>query len=320
MRTKFTVTLDESRVRRTNSSCSLYPSFDAQMLTPTSWPNTSPAAPTHMVKAPLSSVDVLPAASPQPKANHPLLDTPSVQRATAGLQHQLGSFVLSIDGVWGRGHSLLETFDANAPDASGRRPDPQYQIVRVIESRGHSSYRGIEAGLTKSYTGGYSLSTAYTLSSAQRDTEDFDFVPQDSRHPEAERGPATSDVRHQLVGSGSADLPFGLQLGLVISIRSSPPYNITTGKDDNLDGTINDRPPGVGRNSARGSGFFELDARVVKMIGFGGARFELSAESFNLTNHANWSAYDGQQNSVTYLRPTAAGIARQVQLGANFKF
>lgn len=174
--------------------------------------------------------------------------------------------------------------------------------------------------MTKSYTGGYSLSTAYTLSSAQRDTEDFDFVPQDSRHPEAERGPATSDVRHQLVGSGSADLPFGLQLGLVISIRSSPPYNITTGKDDNLDGTINDRPPGVGRNSARGSGFFELDARVVKMIGFGGARFELSAESFNLTNHANWSAYDGQQNSVTYLRPTAAGIARQVQLGANFKF
>jgi hypothetical protein len=248
------------------------------------------------------------------------LETPYSQRVTAGVQQPFGSFAVSIDGVWGRGRNLLETFDTNAPDASGRRPDPRYQIVRVVESRGNSWYRGIEAGLTKRYSDGYSLSAAYTFSSAERDTEEFDFTPQDQRNPAAERGPATSDVRHQVVGSGSWDLPRGARLGLIVTVRSGAPYNVITGRDDNRDGTANDRPPGVRRNSARGAGFFQLDARLAKAFGIPHAQIELTAEGFNLTNHANWLAYNGNVLSETFGHPTAAGIPRQIQLGAHVRF
>jgi hypothetical protein len=248
------------------------------------------------------------------------LDTPSVQRATGGVQQSFGSLAVSIDAAWGRGRNLLVTFDANAPDASARRPDPRYQILRVVESRGHSWYRGLEAGLTKRYDDRCSLSVAYTLSSAERDTEEFDFTPQDQQNLAAERGPATSDVRHQLVGSGSLDLPFRARLGVLVTVRNGAPYNIITGRDDNRDGTANDRPSGVARNSARGDGPFQLDARIDKAFRLRGARIELSAEAFNLTNHANWLAYNGNQLNQTFGRPTAAGIARQVQLGAHVRF
>ncbi len=249
------------------------------------------------------------------------LETPSVQRATAGIQHLVGSVSLSIDGVWGRGRNLLETFDANAPGVSGRRPDSEYRLARVVESTGHSWYRGLYIGATKRYTRGYSFSTAYTLSSAQRDTEELDFTPQDQHNPAGERGPALSDVRHQLVGSGAARLPLDVQIGALVTLRSGAPYNITTGLDDNHDGTFNDRPPGVTRNSARGSGFFQLDVRLVKPFPLGRVRIEISGEAFNVTNHANWSGYAGNKNSATgFGRPTTAGIGRQVQLGAHLKF
>ncbi len=248
------------------------------------------------------------------------LKTPSVQRATAGMQQSLGGVVLSIDGIWGVGRNLAETFDVNTPGASGKRPDPQYQFVRLVESNGHSWYRAVEVAVRNAHLGRYSFSAAYTLSSAERDTEDFDFTPQDQRNPAAERGPATSDVRHQLAGSSAADLPFGFQAGLVFSVHSAAPYNIITGTDDNRDGTTNDRPQGVSRNSARQTGFFQLDARAVKPLRLGRVRFALSVEAFNLTNHANWSVYDGQQNSRTFGRPTASDIGREVQIGAHVGF
>jgi hypothetical protein len=44
--------------------------------------------------------------------------------------------------------------------------------------------------------------------------------------------------------------------------ESGVPYNITTGFDDNGDTVINDRPDGVGRNSARGANQVNLDLRL----------------------------------------------------------
>ena len=51
--------------------------------------------------------------------------------------------------------------------------------------------------------------------------------------------------------------------------ESGTPYNITTGFDDNGDDVINDRPDGVGRNSARGDGPLNVDLRLSWQKGFG---------------------------------------------------
>ena len=53
---------------------------------------------------------------------------------------------------------------------------------------------------------------------------------------------------------------------------SAAPYNITTGFDNNGDTVFNDRPAGVGRNSARGASQWTTNIRVNKSIGLGGMR------------------------------------------------
>jgi hypothetical protein len=42
----------------------------------------------------------------------------------------------------------------------------------------------------------------------------------------------------------NSQLPFGVFLTTSVSINNGNSYSITTGKDDNGDGVINDRPPG----------------------------------------------------------------------------
>ena len=43
----------------------------------------------------------------------------------------------------------------------------------------------------------------------------------------------------------------GVQIGWVYSYGTPLPFNVVTGADNNNDTTVNDRPAGVGRNSAR---------------------------------------------------------------------
>ncbi len=54
------------------------------------------------------------------------------------------------------------------------------------------------------------------------------------------------------------------------AFSSAPPYNITTGLDGNGDTTFNDRPSGVGRNSARGASQWNVNLRLNRSINLGG--------------------------------------------------
>jgi hypothetical protein len=57
-----------------------------------------------------------------------------------------------------------------------------------------------------------------------------------------------------------------------INAQSATPYTITTGRDDNRDGTSNDRPAGGGRNTARGTATFVTNLRVSRAFALGGQR------------------------------------------------
>jgi hypothetical protein len=63
-----------------------------------------------------------------------------------------------------------------------------------------------------------------------------------------------------------------VRLGFNVQGSSALPYNITTGFDDNGDTVFNDRPAGVGRNSARGASQWTANIRLNKSIGLGGLR------------------------------------------------
>ena len=250
--------------------------------------------------------------------------TPYTEQLTVGIQRQLRrTFSVSVDLVRARGLGLLRSIDANYPnldDPSRARPDPRFQRVTIVETAGNSWYTGLQVGIEKRLSARHTYTIAYTLSETERNTEDFNFFPADNRFYDAERGPASNDSRHRVSGAVSFQLPWRIQAGTLIAARSKLPYNITTGADDNRDTQTNDRPAGVGRNSARGATLFQADLRVTKSIKLRGVDVELIGEAFNLTNEKNWTGFTGDQRSVTFGKPSGGEITRQVQLGLRVDF
>jgi hypothetical protein len=58
----------------------------------------------------------------------------------------------------------------------------------------------------------------------------------------SEWGRSPQDIRHRFNVGAQIRLPYGVTTTTQVNWSSSRPYSITTGKDDNFDTTINDRP------------------------------------------------------------------------------
>lgn len=103
------------------------------------------------------------------------------------------------------------------------------------------------------------------------------------------------------------------------------PFNVQLRADRNNDTTNNDRPAGVGRNSARQPASSTFDVRLSRAFTFGGQRLEAMVEAFNLFNHVNVVQVNntfgpGPSPLPTFAQPTAVGDARQIQLGVRWTF
>jgi hypothetical protein len=95
-------------------------------------------------------------------------------------------------------------------------------------------------------------------------------LPSDSTNPDADWGPASMDIRHRLFFMFNTPLPYAIRASMQAQYSSAPPYTIITGVDNNGDTTFNDRPAGVGRNSARGASQWNVNMRVNRSINLGG--------------------------------------------------
>jgi len=144
-------------------------------------------------------------------------------------------------------------------------------------------------------------------------------------------------------GPGPADQPYrinivatGTQLRNLTTVltwiaNAGQVYNETTGRDDNGDGIVNDRLPGVGLRSLRGTGQFTMNARLTYAIPLGGAapgapaaqaryRLNLFANVQNVANRRNYGGYSGVITSDFYGRPTFVQNPRRAEVGMNFNF
>jgi hypothetical protein len=160
-------------------------------------------------------------------------------------------------------------------------------------------------------------------------------LPADSSNLAAEWGPASNDIRHRIFSYVRARLPLGIGLGLGTQVSSGSPYTIRTGFDNNSDAVLNDRPAGVGRNSARGEWHASSDLRLGWTIGGdtgrggrrgerqrgGGERgAEIYAQINNLFNTTNFTSYSGVLTSPYFGLPTAARSGRRMELGLRLFF
>ena len=297
----------------------------------------------------------------------PELETPYTVQYTLGVERQLGARgSIGLDAIRSLGYHVplmrdlnpVVRFDCqNEPDhvpEPGLEPcqgfavhrDPSTGSIAAITTDGRSWYTGVDVAYRWRGQDAWGQA-AYTWSKAEDIGPDplksGIYLPQNSDDPSTEKGPSDADRRHRLVLSGELGLPWaGLRLSGVLRMYSELPYNLTTGRDENGDGIVTDRPAETGRNSGpdaplasvnqvrleeglsllsslpESSSYYQVDLRLTKPFAFNGGKVhgEFFVQAFNVTNRVNEGTLEGRVTSQNFGLPTRpAGPPRTIELG-----
>src|SRR4051812_10313926 len=313
------------------------------------WPNVLPAFPAGVLVS-VSSIN-------------PDVRSQYNQQAAVQVERAIGSWASAQAGYsYVRGHGILLSHNVNVPTVTAAqaaalgvanlgRPDPTVGNVSQYDALGDAWFNGLTVSLETRHAPWGGVRVSYTLSNAEDDAGNAFFqTPQTQNDILADKGPSDNDQRHRLVisgtlgggsssgSTGAASLNRalgGVQIGWVYAFGTALPLNVVTGADNNNDTTVNDRPAGVGRNSARMACFSDIDEscgsvtfdmRISRALTFSATqRVELLCEIFNLFNRANVvnvnnTIGNGATPSPAFRQVTALGDMRQLQLGVRWNF
>jgi hypothetical protein len=262
------------------------------------------------------------------------LRAPYVTQASVGIERELWNrSLLAVEYQALRGVRLLRSRNLNAPlpvsVATGRRPDPDFLNVNQVESS--ALMRSHALGATYRGRIGKRLQTLaqYTLARTRDNTNGLFRLPANNYDLSPEWGRSDFDQRHRFNLAGTMDFSQGWRFGAFVTLASGVPYNITTGRDDNLDSFASDRPAGLTRNTGQGPGLARVDLRVTRLFRIprlldrrdsASRNFEISVGFFNLFNRVNFDNYIGVQSSPFFGRANAARDARTIQFSTRYKF
>jgi len=285
------------------------------------------------------------------------------QQTSVGVDRTFGSnWVVSANYVFVRGARIMRARDENLLPAPvsptlGIRvwstpyfKDPALFQGNVYESSGNSFYHSMTLEITKRVSSHMRLTGNYTLSKAIDEVVDYnsDFQATDQANLRAERALSSFDQRHKFVtyaflespadprNGGLSKVLSNFTLSPVLSINSARPFNLLTGNDLNNDRhSTTDRPPGAGRNTGIGPGFWTLDLRLTRSIDLDAVRIEIIGEAFNVFNHLNYKSVNNTVGNMAgpfrrqgdpSLSPsqpfgfTSAFDGRRIQLGVRATF
>ena len=163
-------------------------------------------------------------------------------------------------------------------------------------------------------------------------------------------GPAAFDRRHNWHAALTSTALRNLTARIGFSGASAPPLTILTGHDDNGDLVFNDRPAGVGRNSARTVSVYNSSANLgysftlgKKTVTSGGGvqimggpagltvnptgmqttpryRLNVNVNVQNLLNQPSYQGYSGVMTSPFFLKPNQATGVRRITFQTNVSF
>ncbi len=229
----------------------------------------------------------------------------------------------------------------NAFKAAGQ---PVLGSITDFASIGRSRYDGLSVTYRRRLTHRFSMNTSYTLSKAlayNGSAANFGQAATDPANIFAAHdfGPSPVDERHRWVLSGVVELPWGIHFAPIMQLASARPYSLKEGIDyygvgngsttdfavllsnspNNLTATKSYTAPQIQSclaagscfvsafDSQRGAPFFQLDARLSKIIKIRErASLEFMFQAFDLTNRANFGGnYQGNIRSSSLGQPTA---------------
>jgi hypothetical protein len=260
-------------------------------------------------------------------------------QASVQLERQLaGAVSASVGYLHLTGRQIIMSRNLNVPtltaaeaaaigDRNLGRPDSTVANNSQYQGSGRSRYDGVILSLDANGGRWGTLRASYTLSKAMDDAGNAFFSsPQDNADVHADWGRSDNDQRHRVTVSGTAPTLAGVQLAFLFSYASAPPFNIQTGTDRNGDTNANDRPVGVGRNTGLGFDAATLDLRLSRAFTIARrGQVEVMLDAFNVLNRANYLIPNNTWGPGATPRPgfgdaTAAGDARQLQVGARWTF
>jgi Carboxypeptidase regulatory-like domain/TonB dependent receptor len=260
----------------------------------------------------------------------PDLHTPYMTQVGAGLEQEVwGRNQLAAEYVVSRGENQFRSRNLNAPvPGTGRRPDQAFLNINQVESNGEARSQALTVSWRGRVGKAFRPYVQYVLAKTTNDTAGLFSLPADNFALAAESGPADFDQRHRLNLIGTLALPGAVQTGLVLSMGSGLPYDITTGFDDNGDTLANDRPRGITRNTGRGPSTVQLDVRITKTLarsrrGDQGQKrdgLDVMVDVFNALNRTNVTGIAGAVSSPFFGRANAAAAARTVQFSVRYSF
>jgi hypothetical protein len=285
----------------------------------------------------------------------PDLQQPYIIQSSLGVETTALKFVrLTTNYQYQRGVHMLHGINLNSPILGVGRPDPSAGNITNIESSAYTSVHRLMVGVGPAkFVNGFFWNVNYLFMRNTNEADSPFSLPSNNFNLQADRGPAASDFHYLISAFMSKRLKKGFGISAIVQATSALPYNVTTGFDDNRDTVINDRPAGVGRNSARGAPRWEIGSRfswgkdfgpeqqptggpqvrLVRIgggdgaappsIGMGGTKkyhLEFYAQAFNLLNHTNLGVFNGVVVSPFFGHATSAQPPRRLEVGMRMNF
>jgi hypothetical protein len=212
----------------------------------------------------------------------------------------------------------------DTPADSCLRPDRTQGSVLNLSNESFQTTHTVRLSVRDRFSV-FNVTGNYVYQNRVEDNSDFG-IPTNSLDPKSDWSTG-NQPHHGFNASVNARMAFGIFLTETITGNTGRYYTITTGNDDNQDGTKNDRPAGVGRNSALGPGRVNFDLNVSKAFFIGGAGsagtrknvnlFANVTNMFNQVHYNNPSSVMSSDNFGTY---TSASEPREVEVGMRFQF
>jgi hypothetical protein len=244
-----------------------------------------------------------------------------------------------------RSRNLNAPFDSTAPfprscSASQSaetciRPDPGRGNVMSMESSANQLNHTLRLNFRQRFSI-FNISASYLVQRVLPEVSPNGHLglPTDNYNLRADYAGShgTCCPTHTVNSTVNARLPLGIFLTGGMSTAGPHWYTITTGKDDNRDSTINDRPLGVPRNSGKGPKTLVFDFNISKAFffspsnsngrGTGNTRTNLNlfANMTNAFNRTNYRTPSGVMTSPNFGKYTSAEDPRQIEVGMRFQF
>ena len=225
-----------------------------------------------------------------------------------------------------RGIKLNRTRDINAPlPETGIRPFPDRGQIAQLQSSGVSLHRHFKATIRQRFSI-FNVVADYLYYRGDNDQEvrasrrDIG-LPTNSYDLRQDWG-NLSRPRHRFNAGVNSRLPWDVYLTTTINAMSGQFYTVTTGKDDNKDAAINDRPPGVPKNSEVGPHFFNVSFNFSKAfeLNLSGSNANVFANLNNAFNMTHPGTPSGVMTSPFFRRSFNATSPRTIEVGMRFQF